>query len=156
MRGTRRWRWLWPVLLLLGVVVWSLLRLALDLRDWLDSDTWVTTTSTHLEIRPRVSEVRYRYTVDGQTHSGERTHFFMGAPHLSERHLRWLHRHRRAEQVTVYYDPHWPSRAVLVPTVASGVWAGMALTGFWVALLVLGPVLVFGGLWWWLWRQLRH
>lgn len=152
---TRRWHWIGPLLLLIGVFLWSLLGLALDLRDWLDSDTWLSTPSSQLEIHSRSSRVRYQYTVDGQIYRSERTHFFMGAPYRSERHLGWLRRHRRAEEVAVYYDPDWPSRAVLVPTVERGVWSGMALTVFWVALLVLGPLLFFGGLWWWLWRQFR-
>lgn len=104
-------------LLLLAVAVggsWWALQVVLELRDWLDSDTWVATPSTSFRVQPRTSGV------------------------------------------TVYHDPDWPARAVLVREVDAGLWIALGLGLGVVAVMVGVPVLVFGGLWWWLWRQLRR
>jgi len=55
---------------------------------------------------------------------------------------------RQASGVTVYHDPDWSARAVLVREVDCGLWIALVLGLGLVAVMVLVPVLVFGGLWW--------
>ena len=136
-----------------GVLVWLTSQVFVDFRDWLDSDTWTATQSTSLTIQPKTSRVIYTYTVGGQEYSSERTHFFVTAPYLDDRHLAWLNTYRQATGTTVYYNPDAPERAVLVREGGSVLGIQWMVMAGYACLVCLLPVILFGGIWWWLRQQ---
>ncbi len=59
--------------------------------------------------------MRYRYTVNGTTHTGERLRAF-GLHHLDEQQaLKEIAPFPVGQKVKVYYDPAKPSSSVLIP-----------------------------------------
>ncbi len=61
------------------------------------------------------TEVRYRYTVNGQTYTGTRLRAF-GLNHMDEASaLHELAPFPKGQPVKVYYDPAKPSSSVLIP-----------------------------------------
>lgn len=141
------------ILCIIGGTLWIASQVAIDTRDWLNSDTWVATQSTRLTIQPKTSTVIYDYEVDGQTYTNRRTLFFVGALYDDARHLAWLNAHRQATAVTVYYDPIAPEQAVLVREVPSTLFLEWIFTIGYVGFVCLLPGLFFGAVWWWLRRQ---
>lgn len=143
--ATRRCRWagvLLAALLVLGA--WGALRVGLELRDWLDSDTWRVTRSMLID-QQLDGGVRYGYEVDGWPYVSERTHFFHLSAYLDDRPRRWLDINRGLTAVAVFYDPDDPQRSVLVRRVDGTVWRIPALLGL-LWLLALGAVIIGG--WW--------
>jgi hypothetical protein len=125
-------------------------------RDWRDSDSWQAVTTREFTIQPKSSSVRYRYVVDDRVYEGDRIHFFVLAPFQDDRVLGWIDGNRQVTELTVYYDPEAPERAVLVRTGLTDVWFMQFVLICGVAgIVVLVPVLFFGGLWRWLWRQFQ-
>lgn len=62
--------------------------------------------------------ISYRYTVDGKEYTGSRFHF---SPSMSSELAeveKWLHAARRAEEVTVHFNPDDPAVSVIVPGVS--------------------------------------
>jgi len=134
----------WLTTLLIGVALWGMARLGLELRDWLDSHTWEVTRSTGVLVEPG-GGVIYGYEVEGWPHTGQRTHFFLTVSYLDDRPRRWLDANRNAIAVAVFYDPDAPGRAVLVPRVGATAWVGLGT-------MALAPLLALGGLLWG-WRR---
>jgi hypothetical protein len=141
------------VFFVIGIGLWLALWAAAEVRDWLDSDTWAATESTSLTIQPKTSQVMYTYQVGGREYTGQRTHFFVSTPYQDDRHLTWLNEHRQASVVTVYYDPDAPGQAVLVRQVDLTVGINAGLVAGAVCLSCGLPLIVVGGLWWWMRSQ---
>ena len=142
-----------PSLVLMAILLALFIIVGRDLRDWADSDSWVTVQTADFTIQPKTSLVQYRYTINSQTYESERTHFFVSATFQDPRHLAWLNSHRQATEITVYYDPDAPQRAVLVPEITS-IWElQLPLALLMACVIILLPILFFGFLWRWLRRQ---
>ncbi len=150
MGKSSRGLFLLTVICLLG---WLLVFVGREWRDWQHSDEWQRVTTTTFAIQPKSSRVTYHYAVNGTTYRGQRTHFFVIAPFQDSRVLNWIDENRDATTLTVYYDPDTPIRSVVVREVEAA-WAGQWLLICGVALLFgVLPLIFFGGLWRWLWRQ---
>jgi hypothetical protein len=117
----------------------QLVMLARRSRDW----PWVygKIVGSRLSIVARVrdtrfvAELRYRYTVDGREHEGERLNARPRIWGIAAEYAR--DNYPRGRRVKVYYNPKNPAQALLEP----------GLTLYLVAQLALGPTLILLGGW---------
>jgi hypothetical protein len=139
------WDFLWPLGVLLGAVLLftPLVLTARDVIVALNSSHWTTTPGTIVfsTISPPrgVFPIRYRYVVE-QDHEGNNITFHnRGIGSKAD----LVGRYPLAAQVTVYYDPRRPARAVLEPGFRAGHILDMpyAVEYLIVVVLVLGLVL---------------
>lgn len=75
---------------------------------------------TPIEERPHAAVVRYSYTVNGESHSGDRYSLGGGSTALDassreEALARGREAYPEGSEITVYYNPERPSSAVLAP-----------------------------------------
>ncbi len=137
-----------------GLLILLALLFGAEWRDWQSSSSWQRTTTHDFTIQPKSSSIRYRYVVNGQEYEGDRIYFFVLAPFQDNRVLQWINVNRNATKLIVHYDPNAPDRSVLVRGGLNNEW-------FWqyyficgvVGLVVLLPLLFFGGMWRWLRQQ---
>lgn len=139
-----------------GIIFYLLLTLSSEWRDWNNSSSWQSVTTQDFTIQPKNSSVRYRYVVEDQAYEGDRITFFVLAPFQDDRVLNWINTNRQATELTVFYDPQAPSHSVLVRELeAQWFWQFPIICGI-VGLLILLPLLFFGGLWRWLRQQFAN
>ena len=140
-----------------GMLIVLALLFGREWRDWQSSSSWQRTTTSDFTIQPKNSSVHYRYVVAGQEYEGDRVYFFVLTPFQDDRVLRWLDINHNATELIVHYDPDAPERSVLVRGGLDDPW-------FWrfplicgvAGLLILLPLLFFGGLWRWLRQQFAN
>ena len=140
-----------------GLLIVLALLFGREWRDWQSSSSWQTVTTQDFTIQPKSSSVRYRYVVDGQEYENDRIVFFVLAPFQDDRVLNWINTNRQATELTVFYAPDAPEQSVLVRSGLEDPWfvqfpiiCGIA------GLMLLLPLLFFGGLWRWLRQQFTN
>jgi len=102
-------------LLIAGFVFVGFFRFVDNIRDYLTRDSWVSTTATVVKINSKTHWLTYEYTVDSEQYIGTRLTItedgdsFWGIPPEAENYP-------EGRDITVYYDPDRPHRAVISPT----------------------------------------
>ena len=93
--------------------------------------TWVSVRSDS-EDDEYVPEVRYRYTVEGQTYTGDRLRAAPVSAGSRNGAERMLAAYPQGAVVRVYYNPQNPAESVLEPGVARSFWFFLAGGVAWV------------------------
>lgn len=140
-------------LLLLSCCLWQLTVSANDLYDYLTCDTWQETTG-QLHIHYKTSDVWYEYTVNDQTYTNDRLYFFEVPLFLENDLYAWIREHRNRSSVTVYYNPHNPTRSVLNRELYYRGIVQLLLAGGYAGVVICGPILLWGSLAYWLWQNI--
>lgn len=143
------------MLFIFALLAWQLFRVARDGRDWRDSDSWLSTTSSSFAISHKSSTIRYTYLVDGVEYTSYRVRFFEGLLYERIGDLESQQAHRDITEVTVYYDPEHPQRSVLVREVEFERVLMLLLTLVHCGLALLQPFILIGLSWWILRRLFR-
>jgi hypothetical protein len=135
---------------LVGLAIILAFNVGRDWRDWQDSETWLTTSSTEFVRKPKTDYIRYTYLVAGREYQGERLYFFQKLLYDYGYASQWYYDHNLAQgdQVTVYYDPDAPERSVLEPKVDVDRVRFWGFTLIYACLALLLPVAFFSFIWW--------
>ncbi|MEL6272505.1 MAG: DUF3592 domain-containing protein [Chloroflexota bacterium] len=87
-----------------------------DTRDYLDSDTWATTTGTRIRDNNKTAFIEFEYTVNGTRYVGTRTRFYQLVLFTGDtQYSNFETTYPIGSTFPVYYDPADPQRSVINP-----------------------------------------
>ena len=66
--------------------------------------------------------IKYKYIISGKTYVGNRLYTFRFATPNKESVLATCKQYKVGSDVTVYFDPRYPEKSVLIPGTPKGVW----------------------------------